>query len=248
MPRVVHFEIPTESPEKTVAFYEKAFGWQIKKWEGPQDYWLVCTGSGDAMGINGAVMRKTDAYGVRNTIGVEDLDEALRKVEEGGGKIILPASPIEGVGDWALCEDPDGNFFGLIKPHDCGGRACGREGKTPRVVHFEIPSANPEQAADFYRKAFGWEITKWEGQMEYWLVRTGPKEEMGIDGGIMRKSDNYGVRNTVAVDDIDEALRKVEQAGGKIVMPRGTVEGVGELSLCEDPDGNAVGIIQPLPM
>lgn len=126
MPRVVHFEIPTENPEKTIAFYEKAFGWQIKKWDGPQDYWLVCTGGENEMGINGAIMRKTDAYGVRNTIGVEDIDEALRKVEEAGGKIILPSSPVEGVGDWALCEDPDGNFFGLIKPHDMGGKACRR--------------------------------------------------------------------------------------------------------------------------
>ncbi|MHB8995643.1 MAG: VOC family protein [Armatimonadota bacterium] len=118
MPRVIHFEIPTENPEKTIAFYEQAFGWKTRKWEGPQDYWLVCTGEHDGGGIDGAIMRKTDAYGVRNTIGVEDIDEALRKIEEAGGKVILPSSPIEGVGDWALCEDPDGNFFAVMQPHE----------------------------------------------------------------------------------------------------------------------------------
>lgn len=118
MARVIHFEIPTENPEAAIAFYEKAFGWEIKKWEGPMDYWLVCTGGHDQPGIDGAIMRKTDIYGVRNTIGVDDIAEALRKVEEAGGKVILPSSPIEGVGDWALCEDPDGNFFGLMQPHE----------------------------------------------------------------------------------------------------------------------------------
>ncbi|WP_424204801.1 VOC family protein [Sulfuricaulis sp.] len=38
MPRVVHFELPADDPQRAVAFYEKAFGWTITKWEGPFDY------------------------------------------------------------------------------------------------------------------------------------------------------------------------------------------------------------------
>ncbi len=29
-----------------------------------------------------------------------------------------------------------------------------------RVVHFEIPTDNPERAAGFYREVFGWQIQK----------------------------------------------------------------------------------------
>ena len=44
MPRVVHFEISADDPERVVNFYKDAFGWNINKWEAPMDYWLVQTG------------------------------------------------------------------------------------------------------------------------------------------------------------------------------------------------------------
>ncbi len=32
MPKVIHFELPADDPERAVAFYEKVFGWTINKW------------------------------------------------------------------------------------------------------------------------------------------------------------------------------------------------------------------------
>ena len=44
MPRLVHFEMNVKDVKKTIAFYEKVFGWQFQKWDGPIDYWLIMTG------------------------------------------------------------------------------------------------------------------------------------------------------------------------------------------------------------
>ena len=55
-----------------------------------------------------------------------------------------------------------------------------------RVVHFEIPAKDIDKVVDFYKNVFNWEITHWEGQMEYWLVKTGEAPEMGIDGAIYK--------------------------------------------------------------
>lgn len=44
MARIVHFEIPADDPERAIKFYEDVFGWEVQKWEGPFDYWLVTTG------------------------------------------------------------------------------------------------------------------------------------------------------------------------------------------------------------
>ena len=41
MPRVVHFEIMADDPDRAVKFFKKVFGWRINKWEGPVDYWLI---------------------------------------------------------------------------------------------------------------------------------------------------------------------------------------------------------------
>jgi hypothetical protein len=56
-----------------------------------------------------------------------------------------------------------------------------------RVVHFEIHADNPERAAAFYRKVFDWQITKWDGPADYWLITTGPDSEPGINGAIVQR-------------------------------------------------------------
>ncbi len=56
----------------------------------------------------------------------------------------------------------------------------------PRVVHFEIHADDPERAVKFYQNVFGWELTKWGGPHEYWVIKTGPDGSLGINGGLVR--------------------------------------------------------------
>ena len=37
MPRVIHFEIPADNPDRAVQFYSNVFGWTFQKWTVPQD-------------------------------------------------------------------------------------------------------------------------------------------------------------------------------------------------------------------
>src|SRR6185436_19469492 len=53
MNRPVHFEIPAKDPARAIKFYEGAFGWTFKKWDGPMPYWMITTGPGSEPGING---------------------------------------------------------------------------------------------------------------------------------------------------------------------------------------------------
>jgi uncharacterized protein len=115
MPRVVHFEIPAEDPQRAAAFYKKAFGWKIEKWPGPMEYWMVNTGSDGTPGINGELMRKGDVTATTNTIGVESVDNAISAVTQAGGKLIMPKTPIPTVGYSAYCQDTEGNLFGVME-------------------------------------------------------------------------------------------------------------------------------------
>ncbi len=117
----------------------------------------------------------------------------------------------------------------------------------PRVVHFEVPADNPERAIQFYSDVFGWKFQKWEGPMEYWLVQTG-EEQRGIDGGLMRREHpGAPVVNTIEVASVDEFVRHIELKGGKIVVPKMPIPGVGYLAYFHDPEGNMFGIMQPDP-
>jgi len=117
MSRVVHFEIPVDDPERATKFYTKVFGWKIKKWEGPMDYWLVTTGDKSAPGIDGAIMQRSEmASTVVNTIDVPSVDDFIKKVTKNGGKVVTPKTPIPGVGYFAYCKDTEGNMFGILQP------------------------------------------------------------------------------------------------------------------------------------
>ena len=54
-----------------------------------------------------------------------------------------------------------------------------------RVIHFELSMDNPKQAIKFYSDVFGWDSQKWDGPIDYWLVSTGSKDKLGIDGALM---------------------------------------------------------------
>ena len=116
MPRVVHFDIPADDPERAIKFYEEVFGWKIEKWEGPMEYWLITTGPEDEPGIDGGLgKRATPDTVTENTIDVDSVDDYVVKVEEGGGKVIRPKSAVPGVGWLAYCEDTEGNRFGIMQ-------------------------------------------------------------------------------------------------------------------------------------
>src|SRR5439155_10034201 len=115
MSRVIHFEIPASDPERASAFYQKVFGWKIEKWPGPMEYWLVTTGAEGTPGINGGLMKNTDVKTTTNTIGVDSVDTAIEAAKHAGGKLVMPKTPIPGVGYFAYCEDTEGNLFGVMQ-------------------------------------------------------------------------------------------------------------------------------------
>jgi uncharacterized protein len=116
-----------------------------------------------------------------------------------------------------------------------------------RFVHFELVTDNFEKTAAFYRDVFGWQVQKWEGPVEYWLVTTGDTSTPGINGGLMKAGGPFkGTVNTLEVEDIDATLAKVKAHGGEIVFDKDNVPGVGQLAYVKDNTGIIIGILQPL--
>jgi predicted enzyme related to lactoylglutathione lyase len=121
MPRVIHFEIVADNPERAMKFYKEVFGWEFNKWDGPQDYWLVTTGEDSQPGINGGLTPKTNQGSgntggrITNSIDVPSIDEFSNKISMEGGKVLSPKMPIPGVGYLAICEDTEGISFGIIQ-------------------------------------------------------------------------------------------------------------------------------------
>ena len=117
MPRVVHFEVNADKPDRAIKFYQGVFGWKIEKWPGPIEYWTITTGDDKSMGINGGLTKRRESkFATVNYIGVPALDEYVAKVKKMGGQILQPKTEVMGIGFIAVCQDTEGNIFGIIEP------------------------------------------------------------------------------------------------------------------------------------
>ena len=117
MHRVVHFEICADEPERAVQFYRNVFGWEIRDWDGPSEYWLMTTGDDGTPGINGGLVHRqsSPSGGGINFIDVPSLDEALMHIADNGGDMTHPRVSIPGIGHIAYCRDTEGNNFAIIE-------------------------------------------------------------------------------------------------------------------------------------
>jgi predicted enzyme related to lactoylglutathione lyase len=117
-----------------------------------------------------------------------------------------------------------------------------------RVVHFEIPYDDGDRAQAFYRQAFGWEVMPLP-DMGYTLVMSGPSGDDGptepgyINGGMMQREGPYTAPNLVLdVDNLEAALKEVNDAGGTTVSERQAVGDMGFTAYFRDSEGNLVGL------
>ncbi len=116
MGRVSHFEITAHDPKRAAAFYEKAFGWKFQDWGGPFTYLLATTGEKDQIGIDGAIMDRTDhKQAVINTISVDKWEAGADAVKKAGGQVLMEKTPVPGQGYFAYCKDTEGNTFGIFE-------------------------------------------------------------------------------------------------------------------------------------
>jgi predicted enzyme related to lactoylglutathione lyase len=126
------------------------------------------------------------------------------------------------------------------------------------VIHFEMPAEDRQRMVDFYTRTFGWQANMMGPEMgEYVVVMTtestgsGPTKPGAINGGFFKKTEPSQCPSVViAVDDIREHMKKVEEAGGKTLggMTAGEpddIPGVGLYAAFVDTEGNRVGMLQP---
>lgn len=124
------------------------------------------------------------------------------------------------------------------------------------VVHFEMPSQDRKRMANFYAKTFGWKTQMLGPDMgDYVLVTTtetdkngGPKKPGRINGGFFKKSADKPAQYpsvVVAVDDIKDAMKKVTNAGGKVLGEPMEILGYGQYVSFFDTEGNRVSMMEP---
>jgi predicted enzyme related to lactoylglutathione lyase len=123
MDKVVHFEITFDDHTRAKDFYGSVFDWDLSDNDmgNGMVYTTAVTVPIDEQqrpkepgAINGGFTgRSKETPAPVITIGVDSIDDTLKKVEAGGGSTITPRTPIPGMGAFAYFNDSEGNTMGL---------------------------------------------------------------------------------------------------------------------------------------
>jgi uncharacterized protein len=254
---LIWYELMTPDADAAKAFYDAVVGWQIGDPVAEfQGYRMIGRSDG---GFNGGILPLTDEmqqHGARPTwlayIGVDDTDSAAAAIAQAGGKVLMPAFDIPGVGRIAMVADPQGAPFYVMKPIPPEGRENEQSDvfsvDQPQHIRWnELATTDPEGAIDFYRTQFGWSQ---EGDMDM--------GEMGkyrfiqnrgtTIGAVMPKPAQLPVSKWtyyIGVDDIDRALDAIKAGGGQVLNGPMEIPG-GEFAVnAMDPQGASFGLVGP---
>ena len=114
------------------------------------------------------------------------------------------------------------------------------------VVHFEVVGQDAEKLQSFYSDLFEWDIDA-NNPMKYGIVQQYKRADgVGIGGGVGTGPEGYEGHVTfyVEVPDVEAALTKAEEMGGKRMMGPDKVMDNLVIGLFTDPEGHAIGVLQ----
>ena len=117
------------------------------------------------------------------------------------------------------------------------------------LKHFSINADDVDATRRFYEKVLGWKFSAW-GPPDFYMIDTGDHPHIPLRGSLQKRrylapgKPTIGYECSVSVEDVDATARLVEKHGGRIVMQRTTLAGVGYLIFFEDPSGNIAGAMQ----
>lgn len=109
------------------------------------------------------------------------------------------------------------------------------------IVHIEVPAADRKEAAKFYSDLFGWGSTHMD-EMEYTMWEAGNGA-----GGFPDVGDQFKPGDVViyiSSEDIDADLKEIKAHGGKTMLPKTEIPGMGWFAFFSDPTGNRIGLYE----
>ena len=111
-----------------------------------------------------------------------------------------------------------------------------------KICYVEIPADTATASAEFYSRIFGWTVrTRGDGELAF-------DDGGGVSGTWLKASDrtpDERTRTYIMVDDIADALKAIEAAGGRVLTPRTEIgPGMGSFAAFKDPVGNEFGLYQ----
>jgi uncharacterized protein len=245
----IWYELLTNDPDASKAFYDEVFGWNVQPPSPDRDYRLIDTGNG----MVGGVLKLTaemQAGGAKPSwlfyVGVDDVDATAEKVVAAGGAVTKKPFDIPNVGRLAMVDDPQGIPLYVMRgasPED--STAFDRMGMG-KCNWNELSTPDQAAANEFYAKVFGWtypDKMEMPGAGDYVFIAVGDNRI----GATMTEAEGTprGWQFYFRAPDIDAAVEKIKRGGGKVHAGPMEVPGGDRVVVASDPHGVLFGVAAP---
>ena len=114
------------------------------------------------------------------------------------------------------------------------------------IVHVEISAKDLAAASKFYAELFGWEIQPMP-EMNYATFSPGKEEVGGGFNPVSEENPAGTVLVYIDTEDIEASLAKAESLGGKTLVPKTEIPGMGWFAVFSDLTGNSIGLYTGMP-
>jgi predicted enzyme related to lactoylglutathione lyase len=242
-------EIRTRDLDRCQAFYGEVFGWNLQPFPGPVPSVMAYS---NVMPVVGLMQVPQEVpLAVVPYVTVADCESAARRAVELGGTQTLAKQAVQEMGWCTSVVDPWGNevaFWQERDPDHVPQLNEGFQGKDP-VCWVELLSQDLEGAVSFWKQVVGWGFQVMEGVDDYAFVEGYPRREVsGVAGAGILTGEAAGMARGanvyVSVEDLGATEARVTENGGRVIMSRVPVPGMGHFSLFLDPEGNRLAIME----
>ncbi len=193
-------------------------------------------------------------------ITVENVDDAVAKVTEHGGAVVLPSMQIFDSGRMAVVAEPGG---AVVSFWEAGNHVGAHVFNQPGALTWnELNTRDSQASMDFWSKVIGWSFSPLEGsddgsaQIVYHVIHNDnpapPTMADGANGGVLQMDENWPAEIPPHwmvyfwVDDTDATIERLQELGGAVSVPAFDTS-TGRIAVVSDDQGGTFSIIAPNP-
>jgi predicted enzyme related to lactoylglutathione lyase len=223
--------------ERAKAFYGTVLGWEFQDYGEEAGHYHACLLRGEP--VAGIMQNPDDApseYWWQTYFATDDVDGTVKRVTDAGGTVVAAPDDVMDQGRMAILKDPNGAQFGLWQGRaHIGTRIKGEPGA---MAWSELATTDSKAALEFYGAVFGYVQDRMPGDLDYTALKlTSAADDPGIGGVMSEPGSDLNLWLTYfLVENADESVSKVRDAGGSVVVePEDTP--YGRLATVDDPFG-----------
>ena len=256
--RFVWYELLTPDTNASVAFYGDVVGWKTEAFEGGGSsgyrMWIASQGPlGGVMSPKEAKEHSPQPDKVATAphwmahVQVKNVDATVEQAKKLGGTVCYGPEDIPTVGRFAVIGDPQGGTLSVFSPlndmplHD--------DTKPGEFGWNELLTTDKAAALRFYGELFGWktirEVELGRDMGTYLIYGLGDK----VLGGMFQKTKDMQQMPTgwtyyARVSDIDKAVARAKEKGGKVLSGPMEVPGGDRIAQLVDPQGARFALLE----